>query len=460
MAGQTQDTQREEAARKSYVRARRVGTRAWALIGCCGVFVLAVLALGRIWPAVELLLVGVIIGFICSPITNALESHGVGRALGAFLALVVVLAVLVAIIVLLGPPFVTQLIEVLQRVPTYVNQVRGAIATFWSNYGSSKTADVQASLDQYVNTFASVGTNASSQMLQNLTSGIVTNVFATVSNLFTFFLGLVVAYWLAKDYPVITREFSVIAGPSHSDELSVLLAVVSRSMGGYMRGIVITSATGGLLSFIGFVLIGHPYAGLMGITVGIFHFVPVIGPWIAAALAALLALFVSPWLGLFSLIVSVVAQNVTDNLISPLVMRSAVKIHPALSLFGLVLGEAVGGILGMALAIPLTAAVRSVFVFYFETRTGRQLVSYDGALFKSTPFHDEQGAILPSFDALDDDSFFESTRLVTPSSRPVAIAAERPQHARRTIGEVLSDALGKGTRADGDSTQVGPKEQK
>lgn len=413
----------------------------WAAIGICLLFYLAVRALGQIWPAVELLLVGVIVGFICSPIVNSLERHGVGRALGAFIALLIVLGVFVAVVLLLLPPFVTQLIEVLRRVPLYTQQLQEGLDAFWANFGSSDTASVQESLNQYVSTFATVGTSASTKLVERLSSGIVNNVVSTVNHVFTFFLGLVVAYWSAKDYPVIAREFSVIAGPDHSDELSVVLAVISRAMGGYMRGIVITSTVGGLLSFLGFWAIGHPFAGLMGITVGIFHFVPVVGPWLAAALSALLALFVSPWLALASILVSVVAQNVTDNLISPLVMRSAVKIHPVLSLFGIVLGSAVGGILGMALAIPLTAAARSLFVYYFERRSGRQLVSYDGALFQSTPYLKEDGSLEPSYDALDDNKFFESTLLVNPESAPEAQPAPRPEGGRQGLAARVREAL-------------------
>ena len=112
----------------------------------------------------------------------------------------------------------------------------------------------------------------------------------------------------------------------------------------------------------------------------------------------------------------VIAANVTDNVISPLIMRSAVKIHPVLSIVGIVIGNCLGGIVGMVLAIPLTAAIRGVFVYYFETRTKRQLVSEDGALFQSTPHRDAQGNVEAVFDALDDEKFFESTRLVTSSA--------------------------------------------
>jgi predicted PurR-regulated permease PerM len=407
--------------------AKRLGMRAWAGIGCIVLVIIVLRLLGLIAPALQLVLVGVVVGFIMSPITNALERHHVGRALAAFIALVVVLAVFIAVLALLGPPFVTQLIEVLKNVPSYAQQVQDAIASFWEHNGTADTADVQQSLDQAVDAFSRLGTTAASNAAEKLSSGLVSNVVATVNNIFIIFLGLVLAYWFAKDYPRIARELYKIVGPSRSHDASILLAVITRSMGGYMRGIVITSTVGGLLSFLGFMLIGHPFAGLMGITVGIFHFVPVIGPWLAAALAALLALSQSPMLALASIVVSVIAQNVTDNLVSPLVMQSSVQVHPILSLVGLIVGNSLGGILGMALAIPLTAAIRSVFVYYFEKRTGRQLVSYDGALFKSTPFHDGEGNIQPEFDALDDDQFFNSTLLVDSDEPWRPATAEKPE---------------------------------
>lgn len=392
---------------------RSVALKAWAIIGVCVVFVLIIKGLSYVWPAVELLLAGGIMGFICSPITNWLETKKVPRSLAAFIALLVMLAVLVGILVLLTPAFISQLIEVLQRVPSYVKTVQTGLNDLWAKYGTSESFEVKQTLDQVVSMISTWGSAAASSLSQRLSGGVIDSAVGAINGFFTFFLGLVLAYWFAKDYPKIARELRVIAGPNRAGDLSVLLAVMSRSMGGYMRGIVITSTVGGFLSFIGFVIIGHPYAPLMGIVVGLFHFVPVIGPWLAAGMAMILALFVSPLLALESLLVSVVAQNVTDNVVSPLVMQSAVKVHPVLSLVGIIIGNSLGGILGMALAIPLTAAIRSVFVYYFESKSGRQLVSEAGALFKSHPYVDNKGKPCAAFDALDDDKFFESTLLVT-----------------------------------------------
>lgn len=391
---------------------RHRATVAWAIVGMAAVFVLAVHALGLVGSAVELVVVGAIVGFVCSPITNSLEDRGAPRALAAFVALVVVCVVLVVVVVAFGSTFVTQSVEILTNVPAYARQVQEALGGFWERFGTAGTAEFQSVVDSVVASLSAAGSDFATQTASQITSGAVSGVLGIVDHSVTFFLALVLAFWLAKDYPTIIRELALVAGPEREGDLRLMLAVLSRSVGGYMRGQLITSVVNGVLVWLGLALLGHPYAGLLGMTTFVLHFVPVIGTFLSAALATVLALFSGVWLAVWTLIVMVVAANVTDNLISPLVMRSAVKIHPVLTLVGIVVGSELAGPVGMVLAIPLTAALKGAFVYYFETRTGRQIVSKDGALFESTPFVDDAGTPVPAFDALDDDAFFESTRLV------------------------------------------------
>lgn len=416
-------------------QAKRIGVQAWALVGIAIVVYIALRVIGVIWPAIELLLAGVVMGFIMSPLTNLLEDHGVPRAAGSLISLVVLVAVVALFFIFLAPPFVSQLAQMLGEVPAYVLRVREATGQFWENYGSSGTEEVRQVVDSLLDTVSSVGLEASSELAERLSNGLVSSAVSLVNGTVTIFLGLVVAFWLAKDYPVIVREFRVCAGPGHERSLTVLLAIMSRSMGGYLRGTVATSVFDGLLSFVLFAASGHPYAGLCAIIVGVFHFVPVIGSWVAVFFASALALFSSPMLALVTLLGSVVVQNVTDNIVSPLVMRSAVQIHPALSLLGLIIGSCLGGVLGMVLAVPLTAAIKSVFVYYFEQESGRQLVSYDGALFQGTPFRNASGDIEPAFDALDDGDFFSDTRLVDQPPAQAPVAGERTGVPHRTLRE-------------------------
>lgn len=413
----TPTTRRSPTAREqqsSYQSARLIAVRAWAFVGCAVCFALIIFALGMVQPALECFLVAVIVGFIASSVTNRLEKLGIGRGLGAFLALILVLGIICALLFFLGPLFIDQLSQLLSRIPTYFSRLQGYMQELWQLYGTEGSSQFQANLQEVVQGLSSVGTKMASDFAASLSSGVFPYIMSFTNGLLMFFLGLVLSYWFAKDYPVIFQELSVIAGPKRSDDLALLLTVLSRSMGGYMSGVVVTSFINGMLIFLGLTLIGHPYALLMGILTSLMHFIPVVGPMFSAALATLIGLFTSPVMALSALVLCVIAQNVTDNVISPLVMRSAVKIHPAMSLMGITLGACFGGALGMALAIPLTAAIKGAFIYYFESGTGRQLVSYDGAFFRGTPYHTKDNDLVPSADAVNDVHFPALTRLIEP----------------------------------------------
>lgn len=447
--------------------------RVWTAIGFILVFIFAVWGLGYLAPAIEFLAVGIIVGFICSPIVNWLEGKGMGRALGAILALVFVLGVAVAVVSVLGPAFTEQLSTLLERVPGYFREMQEWVRSLFERYGSADTADLQQNMTGMLEGLSTMGSRFATDMASQVSSGILPNLMNMVNIMFMFFLGLVLAYWLARDYPKIVRELAIIAGPEHQDDLMLLLAVASRSMGGYMRGIVITSIVGGALAFIGFTIVGQPYAPLMGILTGLLHFIPVVGPWISAAIATVTALFVSPICAFWTLVAGIVAENVTDNVVSPVVMRSAVQVHPALSLLAIVVGSSLGGAVGMAISIPVSAAIKGVFIYYFETRTGRQLVSRTGALFQGTPYRHADGSPAPSCDALDDDHFFATSRLVPDPVGPDVMAEGGPdpkpdvtQVIRRRAAEAASllerpgarhGSKGHGSASDNDGAQ-GPKE--
>ncbi len=395
-----------------YEKWRLRATVVWAIVGAIALFLLAVRGLAVVGQAVELLLIGIITGFICSPITNWLEDRHVPRGIAALLALLIVVSCIVALVALFVGPFARELMALLRSVPSYFSQVEDALGTFWDTFGSNSSTNVQSTVNALVQVLTEAGSGIASDLARNLSTGLVANLTDLAGHFVTFFLGLILAYWFALDYPKIMRELATIAGPEYDEEMVLTFAVLSRSMGGYMRGTLITSLANGLMVAAGLALLGHPYAGLLGIATFVLHFVPVIGPFLSSISAVLLGLFVSPLCAFWTLVITVVAQNVTDNVLSPLVMQSSIKIHPALSLLGIIIGGALGGAVGMLLAVPLTAAIKGFFVYYFESHTGRQLVSKEGAIFGSTPFNYADGRPQPTFDALDDDTFIARSRLL------------------------------------------------
>ena len=397
---------------QSYYEAKNVAYRVWAVVGVVLIAAAILYVVGFIMPVIKLLSVGLVVGFFCSAPTNWLEDRGLPRGIAALLSLALLIGLVLLFLALVLPSVFGQVALLLARVPRYVYAAGEYFEDIFERISDGLQPSVRLAITSFVESLGTTVASASRSALLSLSSGVVVTLFDVLSNLFTLFLGLVLAFWFARDYPDIFREISVIAGPKYEKELLVFTTVLSRAVAGYTRSALYTACIAGLLSFGGYLLIEHPYAMLMGIVTATLHIIPVVGVWIALFLSALLAFFTSPMLALWTCIVGVIAMNVADNLIGPLVVQSTVQVHPILSFTAITLGQAVAGIPGMIAAVPLCAALKGSFIYFFELKTGRQLVSENGVMFKSTPFTDGEGDPIPSYDALDDDRFFSSTRLV------------------------------------------------
>jgi hypothetical protein len=421
------------------------GLMVWTVIGLAALFALALYVLGILGQAVELLAIGAIVAFVCSPVTNWLEDRGVPRGISALIALVLTLIVLVGFLILIAQPLVFELTTLLRNAPSYASQIGAMAREFWQNFDTQSNPAVRQTVELAIEQASSIGISVASGILSWLSTSALGNISSMANQLMVFFLGLVLAYWLAKDYPVIVREMAIIAGPQKENEFRLILAILSRSTSGYMRGTIITSAINGILVYFGCLILGNPYAALIGMVTGIFHIIPVVGPVFSAGIALILSILVDPVMTVWTIVILVVAQNVVDNVLSPLVMATSVKVHPGLSLVGIVIGSALGGVVGTILAIPLTAALRGIFVYFFEKYSGRQIVSPNGALFNSTQYVDETGAILPEYDALGDPKFFEESRLVDQDTT-AHVRSKSSAPAPKILGHDFSQLLFRNTQ--------------
>ena len=78
------------------------------------------------------------------------------------------------------------------------------------------------------------------------------------------------------------------------------------------------------LVYFGCLILGNPYAALIGMVTGIFHIIPVVGPVFSAGIALILSILVDPVMTVWTIVILMVAQNVVDNVLSPLVMATSV----------------------------------------------------------------------------------------------------------------------------------------
>jgi len=135
---------------------------------------------------------------------------------------------------------------------------------------------------------------------------------------------------------------------------------VETRLGLWVRGQLTLMLVMGVATGIAYTLLGLPGALLLGLIAALTEAIPIIGPLLGAVPAILVAATVSPQLALIVAGVYVVIQLIEGSVLVPLVMRNTIGISPLLVLLSLLVGGAVGGLVGAFLAVPIAASVEIV----------------------------------------------------------------------------------------------------
>ena len=186
--------------------------RIWAVVGCIVIAAVIFNLMGILAPVIEFLAVGSIIAFVMSPITNWLEHHGVNRGIGSLIALIVVVAVLVGVVCILSPILFGQIMEVLSRLPEQLRVAGGDLNEMISHAKTLNNTPLKEYLDDNLSSLVAVASRYVSQIAAELGRGVFPLITNTASQLFVIFLGLVLAYWMACDYPRMHHEICIIIG--------------------------------------------------------------------------------------------------------------------------------------------------------------------------------------------------------------------------------------------------------
>ena len=340
-----------------------------------------------------------IIVFVLRGTVNKLEEIGINRTVGTAIGYVIMFAVLALVAFLLFSPGVgmnTQFANLIENVPVYVQGISDWANDMYARYAymledesvRAFVTDVQASAMDWAGDFA-----------KNSASGAIAFGTGLANAFMAIGFALVVAFWILMQLPQLGRECKRLVGDAHAEDLEMLHITFTRVMGGYIKGTLLQCAIIGVACGVLFAVLGIPNSMALGGITGILNIIPIIGPWLGGGLAAIVGIFVSPLVAVIAIFGTIVIQQFVYTFISPKIMSDSVDIHPALTLIALMAGSALGGamgglsgsLVGMLASIPAVAVAKSVFVYYFEKRTGRRLVSKDGVFFLGTPSSSEDG---------------------------------------------------------------------
>jgi predicted PurR-regulated permease PerM len=195
----------------------------------------------------------------------------------------------------------------------------------------------------------------------------VRDLLAGVSRLvFVFFITLMLAAYLMMTREHILGFFRELVRPSHRASFDTLLARMDRGLSGVVRGQLLICGINGLLSAIGFAIVGLKYWPVMAIVAMVFSLIPIFGSIISSVPAVAIALTQGLGTASFVFFWILGIHQLEANVFNPKILGDTAKIHPVLVIFSLLVGEHFFHAIGALLAMPVMSMLQTVFLHINE----------------------------------------------------------------------------------------------
>ena len=318
--------------------------------------------IGRLRDVILWILIAAFISLVLNPAVVALQRWRLKRVAAVALVFVVAVLAFTGLLVLFGYPLINSLTHFAEQLPHMISDLKKGHGTLahlldrvhllsWVQKNAPK---IQTAAQNLGKPALNVGTNLGKA------------VFSTILALTTIgFLSL----FMLIEAPAIRRGFLGSLAPKRRERVEQVASTVSKSVTNYVLGNIALSLIFGLVIFVTLVVLGVPFALLLGLWVGLVAMIPLVGGLIAGVPTVAIALLHSPLAAVVALIVFVSFQLVENHFLYPIVMSRTVRMNPLWVLLSVLVGANLGGVFGSALgalagalvAIPVGGAIQVVF---------------------------------------------------------------------------------------------------
>lgn len=342
---------------------RRYVLAVWSAVGTLLLLWIVIWLIGRLRIIWAPLVLAVAFVYLLNPLVKRLEQRRVHRLLGSCLSYLLLAGLLTLVGFLVVPMVREQGVELAGRFPTLVSAVTDWFSDVAGRLGVEFDLPGVDSLQDWLSRAEN------QEQLQDIARRALSVVGGVVEAVVVFILAPVLAFYLLADLTGLAERARALVPEGARAEALHVMAQVNRAVGGFVRGQLLVALIVGVLSSVGLRIINLPFWLIIGLIAGLLNMVPFIGPWVGGALGVLVALVEGDFTkAVWAALVFLAIQQFDNHFVTPTVLRATVKLHPVLVILSLLVGGSVAGLLGVLVAVPLTAVVKIVIGHLWRTR--------------------------------------------------------------------------------------------
>ncbi|WP_405115147.1 AI-2E family transporter [Paenibacillus sp. FSL K6-1217] len=312
---------------------------------------------------IQLLLVPMMLSgfmyYLLRPIVNYLGTKNVNRGLSVLLIYLVFAGLFVLFWVLVWPTLREQIQNFIDNTPYLVEGIQNQFNKLQNDPSLSRffkgDTDVTTRLTEYLNDAINWVTNSMSNLIAVISSIVV--VIATLP---------IILYYMLKDGQKLSPILQSLIPRKYRKEGQEMFKDIDSALSGFIVTRVLLNVVLGILLYIGFLLIGLPYSLLLAVISIPLNFIPYVGSLLAAVPVVIVGFIESPSMAIWSAVVILIAQQIQDNVLSPVIYGKSLDVHPLTTVLLVLVGGDFYGLIGVLIALPVYMIIKIVFLRIYE----------------------------------------------------------------------------------------------
>jgi predicted PurR-regulated permease PerM len=288
--------------------------------------------------------------YLLRPIVRWLERKNIKRSYSIPIIYLILTGLITAGFFFLRPYLVGQFSTLALRFPTQLAKMENYVAHL-SPFANKVTHNLSNMVNQ------------TGEKMKNQSSTILTEM---IGILFSIATVPFILFYMLRDESNFWRFIKYLIPRSKREEVDTVLSEIDETIGDYIRGQITVSFIVGVLLYIGYVITGLDYAGILAIVAMVTNFIPYVGPFIAAAPAVLIALSISPSLMVKVLLAYIIIHILEGNVITPHIMGRNLEMHPLTIIVILLFAGELAGLPGLIFGVPVYAIIKVIYSHIFE----------------------------------------------------------------------------------------------
>ncbi|MDT8718120.1 AI-2E family transporter [Clostridium sp. 19966] len=297
----------------------------------------------------QTLFISLVVAYSLKPFQNLLIQKGLTRKLSAAILVAGLFAIIILMIIFFVPAFFKEV----TNIGNSLYKVSYILDDFYKKYKGFAE-------NRYVNEFVQIAISKGEVLIKKFINSMMNGIIEKTGELFSFAVIPIMIYYILADGDILSKTI-VNFVPVRSRSVFVnLCRDINNMLSKYIISQFFLSLIVSTLTFILLIILGVNYPLILSILNGIFNIIPYFGPLFGAVPAVIIAFLQSPKTAIVTIIFLNLIQQIEGDIISPKLTGDMVDMHPLYIIVLLIVGERIGGFVGMVLAVPIAVAIKVI----------------------------------------------------------------------------------------------------